>query len=238
MKFCSENAGDIDKYFRHTFMKFPGFAGDTLHRIDSVDESRVRGMFLDDEGSEAEFQFELHPSYKQTPPDVDFLFPQKAWFQMGEHALFLHRLPARQYRKGICSENTAIYRLVQKDYGPLEGYALQFDSLKAYVEKPAYRSLSTLDHTSGISWALSRRMAVNCEGSLYVDTLEVGQVDWAAKKVKVKETIFREEILAICGEEFYLAVPRAPRKTGSKLTSKYAKDKDGKVFRIEDEEYV
>lgn len=197
MKFCSENASDIEKYFRNSYMKFPEFAGDLVHFVERVHNDRVTGHFYKD-GEKTQFQFDLYPDGEGPVPEVEYILPTKSWFQHGEDAYFLYRLPARQYKKGITSENTAIIRLTGSG-DKLSPCSIQYELIAAYVAKPAFPTLSAIAGTKFNSHALGPRIAVNKVGRIYIDTLHVATVDWTKRRVQMHEALFSPEVARVAG---------------------------------------
>lgn len=196
MKFCSENASDIEKYFRHTYMKFPDFAGDRIHYVERVLGDRVTGHYFDEQGDQTQFQFDLYPEGEGPCPQVEYILPVKSWFQFGEKACFLYRLPLRQYKKGINEENTQI--VTPDAAGKFPKVTLDYKAIAAYTAKPAFTSLRPIVGQE-TSLALSPRIGVHKNGRVFVDTTHVATVNWEERTVYMHESIFKPEIVAVSG---------------------------------------
>lgn len=221
MKFCTENWADIQKYFQNTYMKFPQFAGDRVHYIDRVRENMIQGTYMEGDKQE-QFQFDLYRAQEHPAPEVEFILPKKSWFQHGNDARFLYRLPARQYKKGVSGENTAIVgiRGTSTLFDPM---GVSFPTVNAYVAKPAFVLLSSVpkEHTST---ALSPRIAVHRCGKLFVDMFHAATVDWEARTVKMHESIFTTEVARVAGL-FRVVTDQEVKATRKKqVTKKYSED--------------
>lgn len=187
MQFNSYNWEDIQRYYRHTFLKFKE-TGDTLFYIRDVSPSRVTGT--DENGTE----FALHLNYDD-PYEVDYILPNKSYFQYAKRACMLQRIPAKQYRRGICADNVRITGLSKT--GGLAAIEVDFEALKAFVSKQAFPSLSTvlLQKQKPLSVALSPRFAfVPVGGFLFCDQTCVAQVDAKRKTLTILQPIFKPEI--------------------------------------------
>lgn len=233
MKFCSENAKDIGKYFVGTYMKFPAFAGDILHVVDEVRESIVRGRFWDGK-SEEPFEFHLwsQDDEEHNCPDVEFVLPVKSVFMHEGRAAFLYRNPQRQYRKGVCGDNTTINYL--RDDGTWSAWPVTFSVLSSYVGKQAFGGFAALDKAPEHSYALSARLSVAANGRLFADMNQIGVVDWETKRVLVKEKLFLPEVTELLGGGYTIADVKPAPKKGKKITNKYGIDDNGDVVKLEE----
>jgi hypothetical protein len=187
MQFNSHNWEDIQRYYRHTYIKFKE-TGDTLFYIRDVSPSQVRGT--DQDGTE----FVLYLN-EDEPYEVDYVLPNKSYFQYAKRACMLQRIPAKQYRRGICSDNVRITGLSKT--GGLVAIDVTFDTLKAFVSKQAFPSMRTvlMQKSKPLSIALSPRFAFVPEGGfLFCDQTCVAQIDKKTKKVHIQHLIFKPEI--------------------------------------------
>lgn len=197
MKFCSENSGDIEKYFHGTFIKFTGVpvlmsdgslcadAGETIHRIDTVNSNKVVGVRLKPDGGTEPFQFILRAS---DGPEVSYILPKKGWFNTPNGAHFLYRVPNRQYYRGCHKDNTAI--LVAEADGSLTPTKVDLGVLNHYTMKQAYFEFATRHKP----YAITRRVAVMPTGKIFIDREEIGSVSYADKEITLKVPMFRQEI--------------------------------------------
>ena len=167
MLFTSSSAGDIEKYFHGTFVKFKEF-GDKLFKITSVSSNSVMGIDQDDMG------FELCLS-DYHPYEVDYVLPHRAVFQYKDRAMLMQRVPARQYKRGLCDQNVRIV-----DIGTGENAAVGFPILKSYVTKQKYFTLTeAIKHKGKLkSYALNSRMSyISGSKTLKIDTTKIGFYD-------------------------------------------------------------
>jgi hypothetical protein len=190
MIFTPDAYADIIRYYRGTFLKFKE-TGDKLFYINKVASTCIQGS------SEDDLPFELYLS-KDYPLEVDYILPRKAYFQYDSYACLLHRIPAKQYQRGISPENTKIR--VLDSYGKFVAIGLDFTPLKAFVTKQAYTPfLQAIEHKgSAISFALTSRMAyVVRTRNVYIDDLVVGKVNKSTKTILLRFPIFMDEMLSL-----------------------------------------
>lgn len=184
MDFTSSNWRDIQKYYECTYVKFSEF-GDRLFYIQQVRPDGISG--IDDEQT----AFEMYLS-DAAPYTVNYLLPHKATFQWKDSVYLLQRIPARQYRRGLCSDNTMITNVatgVKIEIG--------FNSLKAFVSKPCYSSFSNAFNTKvkTKAIALSPRMTYLRSGFILIDSHKVAQFDYTTKRILMIHKLFLPEIM-------------------------------------------
>jgi hypothetical protein len=173
----SSNWEDIRRYFSDTYVKFKEY-GDRLFFIQHVDPSVISGY------DEDEVRFDLYLSDSK-PYTLDYILPSKATFQYKNQAYMLHRIPARQYRRGLCQDNTNIIRLHDGQKMPID-----FDILKAFVNKPVYSTLGqALKATKGTHTISSRMWYNTANNQLFLDLKRVGIYD------KANETLMLSPVL-------------------------------------------
>jgi hypothetical protein len=190
MQFNSYTWEDIQRYYRHTYVKFKE-TGDTLFYIRDVRPEHVTGT--DEDGTE----FKLFLNYDD-PYEVDYVLPNKSYFQFAKRACMLQRIPAKQYRRGICADNVRITGLSKT--GGLTAIEVNFESLKAFVGKQAFPSLRTvlLQKSKPLSVALSPRFAYVPEpGYLFCDQTCVAYISKKDKTIRILHNIFKPEINAL-----------------------------------------
>lgn len=176
------NWQDGDKYFTGCFIKVKEY-GDTICRVEKVS---AEGIWCTDEfGNNVCIELDGSVTNK-VGYDLDYILPKRTWFQMGECAVFLNRNPARQWKKGICKQNTMLFSMMGS--GKLAPEGLNFTTLHAYTHKPAnHNKLPENGNINGESLAIHPRFAVSREGSLFLDLTEIGKVLWKDKTVLVKK---------------------------------------------------
>lgn len=185
MLFTPSNTDDISRYYKGTYIKFKE-TGDSLFYVQQVRDDVVSGKAAD--GT----PFELYLSHDH-PYEVDYVLPHKSFFQWGEHACLLQRIPAKQYQRGISGNNVSISGL--RSSGAQVDIGIGFDVLKAFVSKQVFLSLDTAILADKISVALSPRIAfVPHTRKLFIDFLCVGQLTPKRKGVKCFNNIFRPEL--------------------------------------------
>ena len=180
MIFNQSNWRDIERYYMSTYVKFAEH-GDRLFYINDVSPQEVRGKTEDGD----EFVLYLSDAF---PFHVDYILPHKAVFQYKGRAVLLQRNPQRQYRRGLSDGNTML-----TDVTSGENYSLTFDRLRAFVNKPSYLTLSLYKKRKNDmhSAALSPRFSVGA-GSLYVDDIIIGTVDFEKQHINVNKLFVPE----------------------------------------------
>lgn len=187
MQFKSENYDDIKKYYLGTYIKVKEY-GDLLFRIDRVERTSVSGQVEDGR------EFVLYMN-QDDPYEIDYVLPHKSFFQFGKDACQLYRIPARQYRRGLCGDNTRIARV--EEGGKQERLdGLDFESLKAFVAKQPFVTLSkavSKECNDFNSVVLTPRMMYHRgRKSIYIDFTEVASVQ--GNVVTMKHPIFKAEV--------------------------------------------
>ena len=175
MLFTSSAWQDIDKYYQGTYTKFKEF-GDKLFRITQVSPHKVVGIDQD----EVEFDLFLSDDH---PYEVDYVLPNRAVFQYRDRAFLMQRVPARQYKRGLCDGNV---RIINVDTG--EVFPIGFAILKSYVTKQQYFTFSEALKRKGKlkSYALNSRMSLSVPSfSLRIDTTKIGHYSTDSKKLYV-----------------------------------------------------
>jgi hypothetical protein len=174
--------------------------GDELFYIRNVDAFKVTGEHESGE------EFELYYS-ENNPVDVQFVIPRKSYFQYKNRACLLQRIPAKQYHRGMCSENTIIGSLGRT--GSVTNHDLGFDLLKAYVAKQAWPTFDKAVTSKGklLSVAMSPRFAYVPETKhIYVDHLPVARVEHPTKQVVVISQVFRPELETMAKDSIFKVV--------------------------------
>jgi hypothetical protein len=195
MELKSSNWRDIQKYYDGTFVKINPFV-DQLFCITSVSEQAVKGLC-----NKGQDEFILH-LHDDAPYSIDFVLPHKAMFQFGKKALLLYRVPARQYSRGICPENTRILDFIRGEQAEVS-----WSTLTAYVEKPAYLSLKEAISSKNSSCALNPRMALDrVNRRLFVDSTCVGTFSENYKHLQVIPALMEEAQQLVAQDPFLLEI--------------------------------
>lgn len=130
MQLYSDDYQDISKYYKHTYVKLPQF-GDKIFFVQSIQRERVE--LIDEEAHL--FHIELaevgEPAFS-----LEYVLPHRAVFGYKGSVVLLTRIPARQFRRGCCTDNTKIMDLFTG-----RGLEVNFTTLQAFVNKPNYFSL-------------------------------------------------------------------------------------------------
>lgn len=190
MELVSSNWQDIRKYYEGTFVKFAPF-GDELFLIKSVSSDAIKGWY---KMGKEEFILTLSD---EAPFNLDFVLPHKSVYQLNDYAVVLHRVPARQYFRGICAENTKIFNPLTRD-----AVDINWKSLQAYVEKQAFKSLKeAINAKNYSSIALNSRMHYDrVHKRIGVDSTYVATYDQGQNRIHTLPS-FKDEITALVAQD-------------------------------------
>lgn len=185
MKFCPANREDISRYYRQTYIKLLEF-GDQLFFVEQVESNRIVGQHESGE------KFCIYMS-DETPYEMEYMLPHKSFFQYGDKAVQLSRVPAKQYLRGLAPSNTQV--LYQGTDGKPKQLELSFELLKAYVQKAEWPTINAAVDMDKASVAMnSRMMYMKGNRHLYIDFVPVALVNVALRRFEVKKPIFTDEV--------------------------------------------
>lgn len=192
MEWRPSNWEDIRKYYGETYIKIPD-TGEQLWWVLSVEPTQVilRSTLADKEES----LLELH---EDQPYVVEMVLPHKSTFQFNDHAYFMERVPAQQYRRGIANTNCKLYML--RENSCWQQISLRDDILNAYVNKQSFIPPGAASKYASI--ALSPRWSMTKAGSVFVDMIQAGSINFETKMYTVTGVIRPEfeKLLKIHGE--------------------------------------
>lgn len=184
----SNSFDDVKKYFQHTYVKFKE-TGDHIWHIDSVNPHEI---ICSDKNKE-EVGIDLQIGY-----NLEYILPRKATFQFGNYAVMLYRIPARQWKKGLCKANTNFSTLTGE--GSWTTASFDINLIEGFVNKPSYYSLdtaiSTFKQGDFVSAALTPRMSLTHSGKVFIDNVLVGKAEFEKKQLLCKK-IFKPELQAM-----------------------------------------
>ena len=199
MIFVSSNWEDISRYYKNTYVKFKE-TGEKLFYVRRVDRFAVTGT--DEDGTE--FELCLNDEH---PYEVDYILPNKSFFQCGKRATMLQRIPAKQYQRGISSSNTQLCSLNKA--GGLAKHEINFELLKQFVTKQTFISLdeAVRNKPRNMSTALSPRMAyVPDMNMLFVDFVAIALLDKKDKTIAMIKPIFHDEVIHLTRNSQYKVI--------------------------------
>lgn len=168
MLLIQSNWQDIQKYYLDSYVKLQEF-GDQIFFICAVNKEGVK--FTDDKGEEGIIW--LHD---ECPYTLNMVLPNKSFFQKDNFCYSLARVPARQYHRGITSENCSLTYLQGSTWRKA---SIGFENLTHYVNKPWFRPLDTAIMTPRLySEALSPRFAYSStDCTIWCDSHPIGTVN-------------------------------------------------------------
>lgn len=152
MKVGPHNTADLKKYFGGTFLMVPEVSTKKVFTLEHISGS---GITLRDtvNGELGFISFEDGFEYDVVSPLVN----KKQWFQYDNRAYLMQRIPARMWRKGICTENTQL--LTFNAEGLLRPAPLHVETINGMLnwEPPATVDISK--NTSGHGFAINEMFA-------------------------------------------------------------------------------
>lgn len=188
MKFNKENWEDLKKYFEKSYMKFPKLGEQAVY-VESVCSDGLSGKLLPNNE---------HEGWKYTFTegsglDFEYILPKKSFFEYEGLAYLLERIPAQQYKRGLCRDNCSIKCLTIHD--GFIAVSLSLELVNAYTMKQNFQGFRK-ESTQG-SYPVSSRIAVDSTGKIYVDTIRVGAYWPDAGEIILNHPTFKEEIEAV-----------------------------------------
>ena len=186
MIFHKSTYSDIQKYYPDNIVKFKE-TGDRLWRINNINHDEVRCQDADG--------FEIFLDLNE-PYEVDYPLPGRVVYQNGANACMLHRIPAKQYNRGIHSQNTALSSLRSDGQWSNIGFSIQ--KLQQFVDKPSYQEVSLIDFSADTyySWALSRHFSICRGGYVFALGTKIGNFDAPAKAICVN-SLFKPDLIPL-----------------------------------------
>jgi hypothetical protein len=193
MIFTNDNVNDIRRYYQGSYVKFRDL-GDVICHIENVGINTVEGeRVICVTGTTSTNDLFTIPLWHDQPYEVEYVLPKKGFFLYKDKLHQLRRVPARQYSRGICMDNTSIVRIERN--GTYAGADLTAEILQAYVNKPdiKFPSLADLKKTTPI--LLSRRIAITpATGRVLVDMNTVGETHGESVRV---DALFYPELSSL-----------------------------------------
>lgn len=191
-----DNYDDIVKYYLKTYVKFKE-TKDEIYFIKQVTHTDI----ICENSKNEEVAICLTVGYT-----IDYVIPKKTVYQHGEEALFLARIPARMWRKGMDSKNTTFAILSAAGNWTTISFSIQ--AIEGFVNKPSYfefkDALNNFEKGTNLqSAALSPRISITRKGAVFVDQVLVGKYDFVYKILTYKK---------IFGPELAVAIPNVKRK--------------------------
>lgn len=194
-----ENWEDCKKYFEGCWVKFKEEGDNKIWNINEVNTKYIVAQGIDKET----IGIDLSVGYT-----IDYVIPKKTTFQLGEEAVNLSRIPARQWKKGMNKQNTLFSHLSAAN-GWING-TFNPQVINGFVNKPTYysykdaeREFKKSEHL--LSAALDPRIAVTRLGAVYIDSVMVAKWNIEKESLVIKK-IFVPEIAAVFPNIHYRVV--------------------------------
>ena len=114
MKATEENYKDIQKYYQGTYVVCPEYSPNEALYVETAGPNGLKVSDVNGEKGFIETPYQLH-----NPLNI-----RRHYYQVGEEAYLVSRIPARMWKKGLSSENT-LFQRVQSN-GTLSGAQFSF----------------------------------------------------------------------------------------------------------------
>ena len=176
-----QNWDDVKKYYGNTYVKC-NETGETVWLVSEVSPNQV--VLKSSSGEEVAIN--LMKDY-----NLDYIIPGKATYQYGNNAVQLSRIPARQWKKGICKQNTSFTSLTSD--GSWIPLAFDISTIESFVNKPAYydvdHAILELKQNRLGSVALTPRISISQSGKVFIDKVLVAKVSFVTKEIVMKKIL-------------------------------------------------
>lgn len=191
MIFVPSISSDIERYFLNTWVKFKEM-GETLFFINRVRPDGIEGIYNNGEA----FQLKMD---EEAPYEMVYNLPTRGIFPYKNAVYHLCRIPAKQYRRGICSDNTQITNV-------FTGSVISITEavLTAFTNKPTHTPLEEALYgktpAKVVGFVVGHRVSFfRGDQSLWVDSTKVAIFNREAKTITMlpKMGIFKDEIKAL-----------------------------------------
>lgn len=121
--------------------------------------------------------------------EFEFIPVDRGFFQVNKEVFYLERVPARQWKRGICNENTRAYTLD----GALRNIAANYLEIITNM-LPINCQSGWLLSKDGYPAALSKHFAISAANVLYFYNKEIGTVDHATNTIKLNNDMLLQEV--------------------------------------------
>lgn len=180
------NEDDCRKYYEETFVQFKEEGLDKLFFVLSVGDGHMFVRQVQDDGAlgSETIGVNIENGY-----NMDFILPRKACFNHHKRSLFLSRIPEKQWKKGIHSQNTIMmYLSAVGDWRKLP-FSAQY--LIRYISKNAWKHCDNLELTTE-SMALNTRLSLSANGYVFLDRTYVGLYNRGENTIKCHPLVHKE----------------------------------------------
>ena len=167
-----ESYSDANFYLRGSFIK----CGDRIGRVTEVDSDGI--AYVDIGGNMKTFPYE---SLDLSPLELGYVYSPK-----NDRTYFIERMPSRQWRQGLTSDNTTD-RL---------GSYLEFNTRMDYMNRivkgrfPHVNRALRLARKTGKSIPFSRDYVISDNGYVFFKTIRVGSFDKKTMKFSLLDNYF------------------------------------------------
>jgi hypothetical protein len=165
-KFTSEHMETFKQRYEGTYGHFRNdeVGRKLLVKLTAIQPARC--TFVDAQ----DIEYRLNPDTERKI-GFEFLPPKSAWYNTPKGALFVKRIPARQFHRGVSESNVRIYQLDTK----LGVKAVTFDVLGAIYDDAFDPRTAILRRKDKEAVALSGQFALDSKGGVYLLTEKIGE---------------------------------------------------------------
>jgi hypothetical protein len=204
------NNGEVVNDFRrryegtYVFLKMERTGVETLVKVSRVEDSSTKIGILYLESPE---YGALTLNLGSDGHHLKFKYPPVGVFQHGRDAFLFRRRPSRQYRRGICSDNSLMYNVTSSVVGPLSRWSAEEvqDAFNHKVSTPkqAFELLATNKARSVAldnNFSISKSPFETPDYVIWNWQFPVARISEKGVLGKVYEEVFRQDLLNIAQE--------------------------------------
>ena len=178
-EYTREGWRDFNQRYSDTFGWFEGSNGPVLVRLDSVSETTLR--FSDSNGMGYTANVDRGNTFS-------FIPVIKGCYMYNGDVVVVERKPARQWKRGICVDNTTI-RNLNGDH-----YDVDFPILRELFSGNPDNSVARYKQEGILPVLLDNQFSVGKGLGIYLYTSLIGELDPVNKIVILEEELFKQEM--------------------------------------------
>lgn len=162
-KFTTLNGPDFRQRYNETYGFFIKDSGEKI--LVQVFVGNKHLTFVNSEG----FEYRINPD---TPNEFEFIPVSRGWYDIGENIHFLTRRPERQWRRGICVDNTSAFYVRN---GRMFRFDLDTQTLEKILQHAVDHKTSVASYEKQGHAALSKNFAI-VANKVWFESIPVGTI--------------------------------------------------------------
>lgn len=137
---------------------------------------------------------------------LETILPTSRWYQVGKHAYFVLRQPARQWRRSMCQNTHAIFTAfpdqnIRKELGFAHTFLRNWEIALASKPLELAEASRAFDKKKLHSAVIGDSFAVNGMGELFNHSEKIGKLDFKEKTFNIVPS-FRDEVFPLLGDSY------------------------------------